>query len=157
MIELIMPLNTIPVNSDKPTGKSPSQRMTFGQLDVAPKVHKSVNSKSTNTVSTNTVSTKINEAYGQLLNDPKYGFLKVLEDDFDWAELEKFKSSFNNYKQVAIVGIGGSSQGIKSLLKFVSPEAMNSDFIFFDRIDESYIHSQLNKLSDLSEVLWFII
>ena len=142
MIELKMPMN-----STKPLIESSSQYLD--NTSISESENKSKNNDPESSI--------INRAYEELLRDKKYGFLKVLEDDFDWDALERFKATFNNYKQVAIVGIGGSSQGIKSLLKYVSPEAMNSDFIFFDRIDESYINSQLNKINDLSGVLWFII
>ncbi|MCB9025389.1 MAG: hypothetical protein H6625_03655 [Bdellovibrionaceae bacterium] len=103
------------------------------------------------------VDIKIKKALKTLLEDKKYGFLKVLNSEFKWAELNDFKTRLKTYDQVAVLGIGGSSQGAKSFLQYIDPGAVDTDVVFFDRIDESFISRQLSKIKSIKKTAWFVV
>ncbi len=102
-------------------------------------------------------SGQVHRAYEELLANKKYGFLDVMREGFPWSKLADFKSCLNESQQVGIIGIGGSSQGQKSFLKYVSPDCLGREFVFFDRIDESYINGQMQKIESYSDTTWYII
>ncbi len=103
------------------------------------------------------VSEGIKDSCSQFLSNDKYGFLNILKNDYSWEKLHSFKGEASDYKNIAIIGIGGSSQGAKSFLKYIDPESVDKSVLFFDRIDESYISNQLSKIPDLNSTAWFVI
>lgn len=103
------------------------------------------------------VDKSISSALQSLLEDSKYGFLRAFNGPFPWQNLNTFKEKLKPFQQVAILGIGGSSQGTKSFLQYIDPSAIDSDVIYFDRIDESFISRQFLKVNDVHKTAWFIV
>lgn len=103
------------------------------------------------------VTEVVRTAYENFKNDQRYGFLDVLKKDYPWEMLNDFRSQLKINSQVAVVGIGGSSQGIKSYLQYIAPECLNQEYVFFDRIDESYLQNQLLRIKNIEKTQWFFI
>ena len=103
------------------------------------------------------VPEKIKTALQDLLKDPKYGFLNVLSENYPWEEFNSYVSALEDFEQIAIMGIGGSSQGTKSFVHALNPEFIDKKFVYFDRIDESYLDRQLAKIQDLEKTVWFVV
>ena len=71
--------------------------------------------------------------------------------DFNFSDLKKFKK----YKNIAIIGMGGSILGSKAIYYFLKKK-INKSFYFFDNIDEEQLN-YLKKKDDLNKVLFIII
>ena len=84
-------------------------------------------------------------------------FLKILNNKESFLKENSQIPEILPGHQVAIIGIGGSSQGARSLLCAIDPGAVDrGDYLFFDRIDESFLERQVKLIRDIKNVTWFI-
>ena len=60
-------------------------------------------------------------------------------------QISKLKKSLPNFKNIALVGVGGSSLGVKAIYEMLAHGQKN--LIFFDNLDPFLISSNLNKIS----------
>ena len=60
-------------------------------------------------------------------------------------QISKLKKSLPNFKNIALVGVGGSSLGVKAIYEMLAHGQKN--LIFFDNLDPFLIASNLNKIS----------
>ena len=98
----------------------------------------------------------VKKSLQDLFDDKKYGFLRILTDKFPWEELSSYHALLKNYDQVAIIGIGGSSQGSKSIINALEPGLIDQKFVYFDRIDEDYLARQISRVKNKDKTAWFV-
>jgi glucose-6-phosphate isomerase len=82
-------------------------------------------------------------SFSALNNNFKLGFKN--------SDLKKFKK----YKQIAILGMGGSILGIKAIFNFFEHK-IKKKFYFFDNLNELKIYD-FNKKKNLNEILFIIV
>jgi len=90
------------------------------------------------------------------MDSGKIGYYKLPKDSLTMVEEAK-KLQLDNIKQVVIIGIGGSSLGIKaidSILRPITPEA--KEILFFENSDPITISSTINKIKK-DEACFFLI
>lgn len=68
-------------------------------------------------------------------------------------QISKLKKSLPNFKNIALVGVGGSSLGVKAIYEMLAKSQKN--LIFFDNLDPFLIASNLNKIS-LDDTIFII-
>ena len=68
-------------------------------------------------------------------------------------QISKLKKSLPNFKNIALVGVGGSSLGVKAIYEMLAHGQKN--LIFFDNLDPLLIASNLNKIS-LDDTIFII-
>lgn len=68
-------------------------------------------------------------------------------------QISKLKKSLPNFKNIALVGVGGSSLGVKAIYEMLAHGQKN--LIFFDNLDPFLIASNLNKIS-LDDTIFII-
>lgn len=68
-------------------------------------------------------------------------------------QISKLKKSLPNFKNIALVGVGGSSLGVKAIYEMLAHDQKN--LIFFDNLDPFLIASNLNKIS-LDDTIFII-
>lgn len=68
-------------------------------------------------------------------------------------QISKLKKSLLNFKNIALVGVGGSSLGVKAIYEMLAHGQKN--LIFFDNLDPFLIASNLNKIS-LDDTIFII-
>ena len=68
-------------------------------------------------------------------------------------QIIKLKKSLPNFKNIALVGVGGSSLGVKAIYEMLAHGQKN--LIFFDNLDPFLIASNLNKIS-LDDTIFII-
>lgn len=68
-------------------------------------------------------------------------------------QISKLKKSLPNFKNIALVGVGGSSIGVKAIYEMLAHGQKN--LIFFDNLDPFLIASNLNKIS-LDDTIFII-
>ena len=96
---------------------------------------------------------EINEILKNLNKDKNsFSFLNNnFELEFNNSELKKFKK----YKQIAILGMGGSILGVKAIFNFLEHK-IKKKLYFFDNLNEFKI-SNFNKNKHLRQMLFIII
>lgn len=68
-------------------------------------------------------------------------------------QISKLKKSLPNFKNIALVGVGGSSLGVKAIYEMLAHG--QKKLIFFDNLDPFLIASNLNKIS-LDDTIFII-
>jgi|GEM_PF-1837571 len=58
---------------------------------------------------------------------------------------------------LGVIGLGGSSLGLKAILGASWPETLQSRIVFFDNIDPSTHYLKLDSISDLTQMNWIVI
>ena len=76
---------------------------------------------------------------------------KDYEFDFSTATIKKF----SRYKNIIVIGMGGSILGTKSIYSFLKKKIKKKVF-FFDNLDES-LHLQFNEIKDLKNFCFIIV
>jgi len=96
----------------------------------------------------------IKHSFDQIINDPKYGFYKLIENkdhlNKTFNIYEKFKTKKNFYH----IGIGGSSLGPSMLISALQKNDTN--FYFINNIDSDEITSQLNNINIENSIFYFV-
>lgn len=70
-------------------------------------------------------------------------------------EILEYEKSLNEIKNVVLVGIGGSSLGVKALKQMLSDKPHKRELFFLDNVDESSFKSVINSVN-FSQTLFII-
>ncbi|MDL0088462.1 glucose-6-phosphate isomerase [Campylobacter gastrosuis] len=71
------------------------------------------------------------------------------------AEILEYEKSLDEIKSVVLVGIGGSSLGVKALKQMLSDKPHKRELFFLDNVDESSFKSVINSVN-FSQTLFII-
>ena len=97
---------------------------------------------------------KIFKAFKSDLKNFKIPFLQTYEKNYTYDFSKTIIKKFSKYKNIVIIGMGGSILGTKSIYSFFEKKIQKKVF-FFDNLDEN-LHSQFNELK-ISKNSCFII
>ena len=81
--------------------------------------------------------------------------LKCYTKDYTFDFSAKTIKKFSKYKNIVVVGMGGSILGTKSIYSFLKKKVKKEVF-FFDNLDEN-LHSQFNKIKILKNSCFIIV
>ena len=102
------------------------------------------------------LSKKFNNIFPNIVNEinnPKKT-LNILNKNFEFNFSFKDLKQFKKFKDIAIIGMGGSILGAEAIYKFLKPKVKNQ-IHFFDDINESAINKFKRK--NLNNVLFLVI
>lgn len=90
-------------------------------------------------------------SYARRMNDEKeligYYDLPALSNGIVQS-LEELKKSLPDFKNIALIGVGGSSLGVKAIYEMLGGDALSQKkLVFFDNLDPFLIDSNANKLA----------
>ncbi len=93
--------------------------------------------------------------FDQVTSTNKPGFVRILTDEKNWSESKKWGDALKaKYKQLVLIGIGGSSMGARALANY----RYSDEILFLDNIDASEINHVWNKIkNDLNNTGFLII
>ena len=81
--------------------------------------------------------------------------LKSYEKNYTFGFSQKTIKKFSRYKNIIIIGMGGSILGAKSIYFFLQPKIKKKVF-FFDNLDE-HLHLKFNKIKNLKNSCFIIV
>jgi len=93
------------------------------------------------------IKKKIFENYNYLYKS----FLPEKKNNFDFKKIKKYKK----YKNIVIIGMGGSILGSKAIYSFLKYK-IKKNFIFLDNLDQNLIKN-IKKEKNLTKTLFIII
>lgn len=85
------------------------------------------------------------------------GFFSELSNQTLLEQSKEVHHKFHLKKKFFHIGIGGSSLGPEMLLSALTPNDCEVEFIFVNNIDPDEIHDQLDRITDPSECLFYIV
>ena len=89
------------------------------------------------------------------LNNYKIPLLESYKEDYDFDFSAKTIKRFSKFKNIIIIGMGGSILGAKSIYSFFG-ERIKKKLFFFDNLD-SNLHSKFKKIADLKNSCFVVI
>ena len=89
------------------------------------------------------------------LKNFKIPLLECYEKDYTFDFLPTTVNKFSKFKNIVIIGMGGSILGTKSIYSFLKKKVKKEVF-FFDNLDEN-LHSQFNKVKILKNSCFIIV
>ena len=89
------------------------------------------------------------------LKNFKIPLLECYEKDYTFDFLPTTVNKFSKFKNIVIIGMGGSILGTKSIYSFLKKKVKKEVF-FFDNLDEN-LHSQFNKVKILKNSCFVIV
>lgn len=122
-----------------------SKNLIFEQFYNKPKGFKS------NLIKTKKVFNKLKFDY----TNGKFPLLKIYEKNHKLNFSKKIIKKFSKFKNIIIVGMGGSSLGAKSIFSFFKRKIKKNIF-FFDDLDEE-LHFEFNKIKNKKNSCFIII
>lgn len=97
---------------------------------------------------------KIERQFDSLLNDPSVGYTQLPYRDHLWKTTEQLGQNLrDNYNQLVIVGMGGSSMGPRCLTEIFRV----NNILFLDNVDSAEFDHCLSQLTDLKKTAWIFI
>jgi len=81
--------------------------------------------------------------------------LKCYEEDYTFDFSPTTVKKFSKYKNIVVIGMGGSILGTKSIYSFLKTKVKKEVF-FFDNLDEN-LHLQFNKINILKNSCFIIV
>ena len=81
--------------------------------------------------------------------------LKCYEKDYTFDFSPTTVKKFSKYKNIVVIGMGGSILGTKSIYSFLKKKVKKEVF-FFDNLDEN-LHLQFNKINILKNSCFIIV
>ncbi|OFZ29727.1 MAG: hypothetical protein A2622_10935 [Bdellovibrionales bacterium RIFCSPHIGHO2_01_FULL_40_29] len=108
-----------------------------------------------NILAPKTAPTRLLPILADLEHEKKPGFIRILQDDENWTLSEKWGQQLKaKFKQLVVIGIGGSSMGGRALANYRYSETVH----FLDNIDPSEIQNIWDRVKhDLPQTGWIII
>lgn len=91
-----------------------------------------------------------------IIDKNNYGFVKILDDPDVIKKSRDFYNNNKHFKNIVVLGIGGSALGLKAILNLYSFSKIERNFYILDNIDPSYLKHIFEKI-DLSQSLFFVI
>jgi len=101
---------------------------------------------------------KTKKLFKSLLSDLEKNQIPLLETytkDYDYDFSKKIVNKFSKYKNIIIIGMGGSILGIKSIYSFLKKNT-NKKIFFFDNLDLN-LNLKYNKIKNLNNSCYIII
>ena len=101
---------------------------------------------------------KVNEIFNNLktdINNFNPSFLESYEKGYNFNFSNAKLKRFSKYKNIIILGMGGSILGAKSIYSFFR-KRIKKKLFFFDNLDENF-HEQLKKNKYLKNSLFVIV
>ncbi|MCC6137631.1 MAG: glucose-6-phosphate isomerase [Bdellovibrionaceae bacterium] len=94
-----------------------------------------------------------------LLERKDIGFFNTTARKSELAQIQSLADSKKEkYKQIAILGIGGSALGTLALFEAVAPTWIDDKkILFFDNVDSTAFYRKLRAIKNPLETLWVII
>ena len=89
------------------------------------------------------------------LNDFEVEPLQSYEKDYNLDFTEDMVKKFSNYKNIIIIGMGGSILGTKSIYNFFKKKIKKRMF-FFDNLDEN-LYKDFNKIKNLKNSCFIVV
>lgn len=98
-------------------------------------------------------------ALRDLLSRKDLGFFRLDEREAELQEIQALADKKKaKYKNIAILGIGGSALGALALFEAVAPDWIESrQILFFDNVDSTAFFRKLNAIKNPTETLWVLI
>ncbi len=97
------------------------------------------------------------ESIEELKASKEIGFLNFLERDVSKDAVDRVGFLRDNYDQLAVVGVGGSSLGSRAFLEALFTGGSESKVLFFDNSDPLGFEYQWQKIKDPAKIHWLII
>lgn len=96
------------------------------------------------------------------LNDLDFGawsFVKCVKDESYWQDLKDFfnKNQIDQYQNLVIVGIGGSSLGIRALYSALRGQHNGKKIIFLDDVDTYEFERSYSKITAPKDTMYLLI
>ena len=101
------------------------------------------------------ITEHLNLLWQQITETQRPGFVRILTDDKNWSESEKWGQILKTkFKRLVLIGIGGSSMGARALANYRYSDSIH----FLDNIDASEINHVWNSIrGDLKNTGFLII
>ncbi len=100
---------------------------------------------------------QLREDFNSFLKKKKdYGFVKIIKDDRFVEDSKIFYEENKNFKNIVVLGIGGSALGLKAILNLYCFRDLEKNFYVLDNIDPFFLSHIFGKI-DLKETLFFVI
>ena len=106
----------------------------------------------------NNINKKVVHEFNKLkkeIKNKQNPLLEVYSKNYDLNIPYKKIKKFKKYKNIVIIGMGGSILGIKSIYSFLSLK-IKKEVIFFDNLNERYI-DKFNKIKNKKKTCFIII
>ncbi|MGZ3745152.1 MAG: glucose-6-phosphate isomerase, partial [Pseudobdellovibrionaceae bacterium] len=101
--------------------------------------------------------TQCRESYKEFLQRSEIGFFKLPERRELWRAAEKFTEKISFFKNMVIVGLGGSSLGTRVIQEI----AQTQNIFFVDNVDaiefENLVAHLLKEESDFKKTCWAFV
>lgn len=91
-----------------------------------------------------------------ILQKDDYGFTKILKDEDILKNCEEFFKRNSHFKEIVVLGIGGSALGLKTILNLYDFSYKERSFYILDNVDPAYLSYVFEKLR-LKDTLFFVI
>ena len=98
---------------------------------------------------------KIFNSFQLDLKNIEIPLLKCYEKDYTFDFSPTTVKKFSKYKNIVVIGMGGSILGTKSIYSFLKTKVKKEVF-FFDNLDEN-LHLQFNKINILKNSCFIIV
>ena len=98
---------------------------------------------------------KIFNSFQSDLKNFEIPLLECFEKDYTFDFTATTVKKFSKYKNIVVIGMGGSILGTKSIYSFLN-EKVKKKVFFFDNLDEN-LHLQLNKIKILKDSCFIVV
>ena len=98
---------------------------------------------------------KIFSSFKSDLKNFEIPMLKCYEEDYSFDFSQTTVRKFSKYKNIVVIGMGGSILGTKSIYSFLEKKIKKKMF-FFDNLDEN-LHIQFNKIKNSKNSCFIIV
>jgi len=98
---------------------------------------------------------KIFNSFKEELNNGKISFLESMEKDYKFEFSSSVIKKYLKYKNIIIIGMGGSILGTKSIYSFLK-QRIKKEVFFFDNLDLS-LHLKYKKIKSLKNSCFVVI
>ncbi len=100
---------------------------------------------------------QLKDEYNKFVKQTKeYGFIKTIKDDRYPEDSKIFYEENKHFKNIVVLGIGGSALGFNAILNLYSFKVLEKNFYVLDNIDPFLISNLFEKIT-LKETLFFVI
>src|SRR5690606_25695734 len=99
---------------------------------------------------------KAESCWETLLSTNESGFIQLTDDSAMWNECSKYANALSRrYKQLGVVGVGGSSLGPKAIYQALGSQNGNA-IHFFDNVDGVSFWQQMKLANEQGSMHWLL-